>query len=385
MKRAAGGNLPIIAVAKKTKVSPEAAKCAQIEKALQEADIPTTALEALLGVLRHSLLVAKEERHEFQEEVVGMAAGVLERIRGDKERSIPDAQAKLEECKLALMKQERGWQHAQDEHEIKTKECDNSKRVLADVAGKFQTAKAALEDARRRQTEGDKSRLEVAGKKEAVEDLLKEIPGLCERAEQIPAFLEKLKLRLELVDTSMLSATSLALEKAPESRGEFDVKVIKELEEKCTSHITALTETLTHDEIAKASRDAHVAAAEAALREACGEQLASARAFTKASEAAAAAGEAGKEGKKAAAQWKRSVKEASVAISSAEAELEFFATGPEADFRELRDRLPAGAPASPELEKEEEAMELNAATLGMGEMHESVARTEVLQAVAVVC
>lgn len=375
MKRA--GNPVVSAVAKKTKLSPEANKCADIEKSLQEADLHKGELAALLGVLQHSLLVPKEIRHSFQHEAVEMVGDVLERIKCDKTKSVPNAHANQQECKQALEKQEHTLQQLQDEDESKSKVLHEKLHSLAGISGRFQTAKADLEAARRKQAEGEKHLLETLSHKEAVEELLKGMPALCEDTEKIPAFIENIKVHVELVDTSMLSAISLALAKASDAYGDFDIKVIQELKEKCMSRIASFTETLAHGEAAKAGCVAEVTAAEKALRVLSDEQIACAEAYTSASEAATAAGEALKEAKKALNQCKRSVRDATQECSSAEAELEIFCTGPLAYFLELRDRT---SPAP--LKEEEEAAEQEGDAI-MEVMHESVC-TEMPQAVAVV-
>jgi DNA repair exonuclease SbcCD ATPase subunit len=375
MKRA--GNPVVSAVAKKTKLSPEASKCADIEKALQEADLHKGELAALLGVLHHSLLVPKEIRHNFQHEAVEMVGDVLERIKCDKTKSIPDAHASLQECKQALEKQEHALLQLQDADASKSKVLHEKLHALAGISGRFQTAKAELEAARRKQGESETQLLETVTHKEAVEELLKGIPGLCEDIEKIPAFIENIKVHVELVDTSNLSAISLALAKASDAYGDFDIKVIQELKEKCASRIAIFTETLINGEAAKADCAAEVTAAEKALRVLSDEQIACAEAYTRASEAATAAGEALKEAKKALNQCKRSMRDATQDCSSAEAELEIYSTGPLANFLELRDRT---SPAP--LQEEEEAAEKEEDSI-MGVMHESMC-TEMPQAVAVV-
>lgn len=270
-----------------------------------------------------------------------IADKVLEGLRVEKEQAVPTARAAAEEASRAKEAQEQATQAAQDEGETTQKASAEAKSALAEVAQKFQTAKEALQQLKTKQIDEDKELLEASSAKDILERLLKHIPGQHERGADIPEiseFLQQVKAHLE-IDTTMMSALSLALAKAPETRGTFDQLTVQELQEKGARKITELTEVITNGEPAKAARQAAVAAAEEALQAAKAQQIASAHGYTKASDGAAAADQAYTEAKKALTDSVKTARKAARDFETAQVLFDIFKDGPLEDFRKLRERL----------------------------------------------
>lgn len=367
--------------AKKAKITPEALLCKKVESALNEADIPAGALEALLGVVPHSLLVPKDERHAFQERAVDMVAKVLDQIKSEKENAIPIKHAENEAAKTTKVTNEGAVQKTQDELDSTAKTCKDSKLSLAEVAKQFQQAKEAFKEAQSKLELNDQAASEATSKRCVVEGILKELADLHNRAAdiiEVSELTKKIVAHME-IDGSMMSAVSLSLQKAPESRGEFDAKVIKELEDKATQRMAELTEVVQQGAPLKATLEAEVKAAEAALDAAKGHQITSARAYQKAADQATAADEAFKASKKALQESTRASKKAAADYTNTEALFEIFCDGPLKDFESLRDRLAPPPVPEPAVEPEEIAMPVDEVATGDA----GVATLEMPQPVAV--
>jgi hypothetical protein len=346
---------------KRAKTTPEALQCKKVENALTEADIPAGALEALLGIVPHALLVPKDERHLFQEQALDMVANILSLIEAGKEKAIPTKEAEREAANAAKAANEIAVEKTKAEVESTQKACKDSKLSLAEVAMTFQQAKAALKEAQSKLESSNKGACEATSKRGLLEAFLQEIPGFQSRPAdtlEIKELTEKITAHME-IDSSLVSAASHALATAPDARGVFDVKVIKELEDKATQQMAELTELVQKEAQAKAAIEAEVQAAEAALEVAKVHQLSSAHAYDKAADMAIASDEAFKAAKKALSDSSRAMKKTAEDANTAQALYEIFRDGALQDFQSLRERV-APAPvaeASTELEEIDMPME----------------------------
>jgi chromosome segregation ATPase len=287
-----------------------------------------------------------------------MIAKVLDQIKCGKEQAMPTAQAESEAANTAKATNEGAVGKTKDELDSTQKACKDSKLSLAEVAQQFQHAKEALKDAQTKLESNDQDASEATRKKCVLEGISKEIPDLQNRAAdivEVKELMQKIAADLE-IDSSMMSAVSLALAKAPETRGEFDAKVIKELEDKVTSRMTELTDVMQKGAPAKAALEAEVKAAEVALEAAKSHQLSSAYAYDKAAKEAEAADEAFKASKKALAESTKSMKKAAQDYDNAQALYELFCDGPMKDFESLCERLAPPPVPEPTAEPEETEM-----------------------------
>jgi myosin heavy subunit len=327
----------------------------KVESALEEVELPAGALEALLKVLPHSLSVAKDERHEFQERALDMVEKVLESTKTAKEQAIPAKQMELEETQKAKATQEVVTEKAKEECGSAQKACEDSKCALAEVAQEFQQAKRDLTEVQTKLFDASKESEDAITAKEALEGLLR--GGVQSRAAEIlevKEFLKSIGHHLE-IDSTMMSALSLALARAPDARSNFDELTIKDLEEKGARKIAERTEVIEKSESTKVALTAAAADAEAKLAVKKEQQIKAAVAYTKAAETATAAETTFKEAKKAKTDSAKAANKAIQDHETAQALYDLFAAGPIEDFRKLRERLspvPEVTPAAAEFEED---------------------------------
>eukprot|EP00928_Gymnodinium_smaydae_P067407 TRINITY_DN5036_c0_g5_i2.p1 TRINITY_DN5036_c0_g5~~TRINITY_DN5036_c0_g5_i2.p1 ORF type:complete len:427 (+),score=148.83 TRINITY_DN5036_c0_g5_i2:1146-2426(+) len=337
------------AAAKKLRQSPEEAACHEVSSALRESSLQPAVLEATLAALPHALLVAKESRHRYQEEMVDIFGTLLAERNEHLEAAVRSAESSAATAAAAKEARDTDAQKSQGESEVRKGERQDAKVSLAEVARTFQAAKKVLQDAEAEAARHGRDIVAAGRRKQEAEVLIKYMGHLHEQQEGIKGFLVSLERHLQ-VDDSLKTAIPCAFAKEPSARGHFDNMTVNQLTERLTSHVAELDAKI-------AAGDADAAALRAAVDEAQGklnsvkdDQKAAAREYTSRAAAAATAEAALAAIRKELNQASKLQKETAAAVTEAQVTLELFGQGPLASFRNLRDRTepPAPEPPAPE-------------------------------------
>mmetsp|Transcript_41105 Transcript_41105/g.87552 ORF Transcript_41105/g.87552 Transcript_41105/m.87552 type:complete len:377 (-) Transcript_41105:115-1245(-) len=328
-----------------------------VADALLLAELPEAVISLLTENLMVSLGVAKEERHQYQEEVIAMISETLDGVEAAIKDRIATSEGKVAEAETDKASREKAAEEATTTATAKSEAVDAAKAALAESTAAHKAAKIALSTAESEQKVGDAKLDAAAGKKTKLESALNGTYTPIKMGTATPdevkeglAMLVKLGKEYSL-DPSMLTSLPAALNKAPDSRGSFDAMVLTQVEEEISKHIQELDEELAKGEPSKAERAAKVTTATAEL-EAAATAETTAKATLK--EAQTAQKEAEAEQKAAAKKVKDfdpEMRQVAADLDEEKANLEKLQTGAVATFKALSER--SNIPP-PEEEKAEE-------------------------------
>lgn len=323
-------------------------KIAEVEEAVLDSEaLPMNVRKMLCSDLSSSLGVPKDQRHPYQDRVVGMIGEALSAVEAAAKKQAEEADAMLAECdaekgRLETMQGEKmAALHAQMEAEKATK------LALEAAVEAHRAAKAALGEAETEQKEGDEQYVVSAGEKSTLDaamqdSFLKLKEGGVEETEakEKMALLAKLGGQYEFGGSMMTSLPS-ALNKAPGQRGDFDNMVLKAFEDEFQTRIAKVDEVLAAGAPAKEERAEKVVAATTALTEAA-EAEAAAKAEVESAIAATTELEgAYQEATKSVKEFMKDMKTKVAQAAAAKKALHSLEKGALAAFKELEAYVPA--------------------------------------------
>ena len=340
-------------------------KLKSIEKALkiaQKKGVPAEVISLVGIMLSQSLPTYKDERHEFQSEVVDMADKVLADSLSALEEDVAKAQELVDGGDGEKDRREKAVAEAEAAHtasleDAKAKEEDKKAKAEA-----YEATVAPLKAAKDAQKSGDAEGVVLEKEKEALEDAIqndlnpmKESGG---KQRQL-ARLSKAIARAGLED-SLVESVHLPLSKAPDKRGSFDGVVLKSLEEAIGEKLTKLSSDIEAFGPAKEERAAKVKEAQEAHDAAKEASESAINALAEARKAEATAKEAAATAKKSAKSLDSDLANAANCLEEAKEELSNFQNGPLAAFTELKNRTvpqpePQESAEAPQLEPQESA------------------------------
>jgi chromosome segregation ATPase len=318
-------------------------KLKSIEKALkiaQKKDVPAEVISLVGITLSKSLPTYKDERHEFQSEVVDMADKVLADSLSALEEDVSKAQELVDGGDGEKDRREKAVAEAEAAHtasleDTKAKEEDRKAKAEA-----YEATVAPLKAAKDAQKSGDAEGVILEKEKEALQEAIqsdlnpmKESGG---KQRQL-ARLSKAIARAGLED-SLVESVHLPLCKAPDQRGSFDGVVLKCLEEAIEEKMAKLSSDIEAFGPAKEERAAKVKEAQEAHDAAKEASESAINALAEARKAEATAKEAAATAKKSAKSLGSDLANAAQCLDESKAELSNFQNGPLAAFIELKNR-----------------------------------------------
>jgi len=274
MKRPAAA--PKVAPPKKAKKDPLAEKAELVTELAEKATgYPEAVLGMLMSSMETSLLVPKDARHEYQEEVVKMFAEVLHSVEEVATAAVAAAQGKAaaveaDKCaKDGVVEATKGIVKEKQEG-VEAAKTAMQEAAVAKMAATTEHTSAAAE-----QKTGDAELDAVEGKKASLESTMAEefqplkdgTAGNVKKAVQ--AVIKALKA--QGVEQQLLASADPALSRAAAERGSFDIVVIQQIEEHFMKLKASFQEQLDNGTAAKAERAAKVEKAieEVAAADAC--------------------------------------------------------------------------------------------------------------------
>lgn len=308
-KRASSGSS--VAVPKKPKNDPIMKKCKTVIDALKCAEDLSEQIGGLLGdVIPLALGVCKDERHEFQREVVQSVGEELARLEAKHKKQIVDVQARLDGFAAETDNHEKAVANATNT--LKTKEVDlfELKKKLGAIAETFQDGKKTFSSKQLEDSESD-AEFKAVVKKIAELDVIRTellqplVSGTREQpqARVMTGRLVQRLAKLMTLDVTLVTSLPSVFDKALSSRGNFDNMTIKKLEDDVTKHAHGFKATIDNGELTKSKCADAVKTADIALQKAKDKQVVCTKAFL--------AGRAEvEEATKALAEAKKSAKQA---------------------------------------------------------------------------
>jgi len=315
-----------------------------IAKAVNDADLPESAREMLVGMMSSSLGIFKEDRHAYQTQVVEMTGATLRSVEAGLQANIKAAEEKVAGLDVEKTSRDATLSSAESTVTAKTEALTQQKQALSDAHEAHKIQKKALADAKEAETTGNAELGVAAGKKTKLEAGHKEMftplkEGTVPKNELKKATAALVALGKEFgFDQSMLGSITAAISKDPADRGSFDNMVLSSLEADFTKVLAALTDSLSNGEAGKAQRAAAVESAQkvcdavADQYTSCTESLQTANTELKEAEAAT------KAAKKSVKEFQPEADGAAQDCESAKAALQDFQEGALTAFKELEAR-----------------------------------------------
>lgn len=272
----------------RTVEDPTAAHIKAVADAVREAEgFPATLIELLCGSLQNSLALVKEERHQYQVQIVDMIDSVLQQSAEGLEAKVQAAAAVVGEADKEKSSRESAAQAAVEHLKAQTEALAAAKVTVSEATEAAKLAKKALDDAKAEQKATDDEAQDAVGKKQSLEDALNKfvVPM---KAGAFEGKLDKgLKEFSQLMkpfrfDTTMMISLSSALARAPAARGSFDNVVIDQVEAEIGNKLAALTATIEQAGPAQAEHAQKVEAATAASASAADAEAAAKESLAKA-------------------------------------------------------------------------------------------------------
>jgi len=353
-----------IATTKKVKKDSAVAKLSQQIKEVTDALMTANVADEVKGmipeVLTYSLGEFSDKRHKYQEEVIENIANIMNDVEAGLTKEVDETRAKHEEALSGKPVREKEAADALAQLEAAKAETQRLKVALAGVATAFRNAQQSLVDAEAAKKLDAQKSIEASKKKghfeNALDDLkfLKmaalddaEAPG---RQSGLVSMLKKYKF-----EESMLIALPAALAKAPESRGQFDLMAIAQLEGEISKKIEEQEAILAAAKPEQDKCDAVVQRAQDVLKKARADQREAAKKFDTASANQAAREEASTAAQKAVKDLTKLSDKLKRSVTDAEVGVELFQQGPKESFQCLRARsTPEPVPEAVAMEQEAE-------------------------------
>lgn len=259
-------------------------------------DGPKTNRKMLQGAVVESLGMgaAKDERHKYQDLVIGYIASVLQADEQKHQAAAAAAQGEFDAANAALTASNSGLGAAQGTLDAKKSDIKAKKDTLSDITNGVKNAESELATAKDEVDNFDGIQAKKASERDQCYaalhsslDALKkgEWANKSEKNKMQPKHISAVMKALKCTDAdaALMASFSTALELAPDARGSFDSIVVETVEKKLTKHVDGLNAGLSDGPGLKAKKEAGVTAAQAAL-EAAQAALEAAQAALKAAE-----------------------------------------------------------------------------------------------------
>jgi len=337
-------------------VDPVMEKCNLVAEVLELAEQWPESVRCMFAkIVPDTLGVLKEERHEYQEEVVcrigaalvGVEAAIQKRI-GDSKAKVNNADNEKVRCDESVVGSEDALAAKKAELVAKYAELDTEDGKLAAEQKRLAMGpvKDALDDAEKAQQVGDASLEAAASDHAKFEAVMKDIytplkDGIEDARKYKPTLFKLLQFGAKYeLDQSLVDSLPTPLGKEPQARGPFDGIILKQFEEWYSQRLAEYDTTVKDGADDKAQRATVVEAARATHTAAVDLWMeASGR---KARDELKGCEKALKDSQKAAKSFLSDIQEASDEHESAKAELEAFREGSLAAFNDLKDRTGSG-------------------------------------------
>jgi len=278
LKRPAADDVKKPLKSRRSTGDPNKAKVSAVVAALKDTDtLPDSVIEMLAGMAEHCLLTGKDERHQYQNNVIDMLSEALTGIEVALSQAVKDADAIV--IGADALKQQRNDTLESSKTCVVALEAD-----LVDKKAKLETDKqtmvaavAELKAAETTQTQGDLDLTQASGKKEKMETAVNDVLNPLKEGggdKKLLKDLEKLGKVFDM-DGSLLEALQRSLKKTAESRSNFDGVAVQEFEGVCQKIIADLDAVLKNGEPGKIEREAKVQGAKATQEAMCSHHEAS--------------------------------------------------------------------------------------------------------------
>lgn len=347
---------------KKAKKDPLAEKLQRqlldVTAALNQAAITEEVHRMLEIVLPLSLGVFADHRHHFQQQLVEGVAEIVDELETALKKQVADKRSGREAAAAEKPLRDKEVADAADKLNTKIAEVHGLKVALAGKAVAFREAQSSLAQAEEAKVvDGLKAR--QAEKKK--EDFLAAVEKLVTLKTAVPEDAETRKINSDLMaslkkykfEESMMIALPAAFAKAPDSRGQFDVMAISQLQGELDKLIAEQDTILVAAAPGQAQCEMTIKECQARLSAVRGEQNLAAKAFDVASKGQAeceAASVAAQKVLRESVQLSRSLDRL---LNNAEVEVELFEQGPRETFKELRERTMPPPVAEVQVEEED--------------------------------
>jgi chromosome segregation ATPase len=331
---------------------------AEIEAALRSADLPTAAIDTVIGALPFCLEKAKSQHalHRFQEAALSWAERAMDGVVQRAEIEVASAQetfAAAEQRKETLA---AAMREVQAEWEAVRGTYRGRKLELAEAARDFQAAKQAHTEAEQARVSWPKELFAANRLQQEAEVLLKFTEYLHETPEvQIDEFIKSVVRHTGEIDDSLRSGIPVAFLQPPIERGIFDKMVIEQVTNRITKRIDELRELITNGDQTTIDRQDAVDALKAPLKTSQAAQTMAARAYLAAKDDFTKADSAIESRRVELRRLERTATKASKEVATAEAARDYLVQNPVAQLQELATAARA-APVEAEDPKPENVM-----------------------------
>eukprot|EP00419_Tripos_fusus_P008715 CAMPEP_0172662402 /NCGR_PEP_ID=MMETSP1074-20121228/5343_1 /TAXON_ID=2916 /ORGANISM="Ceratium fusus, Strain PA161109" /LENGTH=381 /DNA_ID=CAMNT_0013478315 /DNA_START=48 /DNA_END=1193 /DNA_ORIENTATION=+ len=333
------------ALRQKEPVDPVAKQCNTISEALHSAALPSLAKETLDAVILHALALHREDRHDYQEQMVQALGNTLQDLEGDLRKRLAEAERELQEviAKAEDLKQEQA--DAEESAKAALNVSLEKKEALAQTALKFREAKRGLEEARRAEEVGCKEFHKFAGDSEvlalALTDIFEPLKNgtlkPAQRIQEAEQLMSSLRGRLEL-DATLEKTLPKALITPISERSSFTTMVVHQFEETLVAHIEDLRSGCEAEDSSKEVWKAAVLSAEKVFETADGHQRAAAKTFTADNDFHKRQTQVVNEKKKAVRDTRPLVRNCESSLAELQIKLDDFQKGPLEAFKMLQCR-----------------------------------------------
>lgn len=319
---------------------PNKAKVSAVVAALKDTDtLPDSVIEMLTGMAEHCLLTGKDERHQYQNNVIDMLSEALSGIEAALSQAVKDADAIV--TGADALRQQRDNTLESSKASVSALEAD-----LVDKKAKLETDKQAmvaavaeLKEAETAQTQGDLDLTQASGKKEKMETAVANVLNPLKEGggdKKLLKDLEKLG-RVFDMDGSLMEALQRSLKKTGDARSNFDGVAVQEFDGACQKIIADLDAVLKNGEPGKIEREAKVQGAKATQEAMCSQHEASAEAVSEADAALKQSKADVKDAEKGVSNFLSEMQAAGNDLDKKKSALGDFEKGAHADFAYLKD------------------------------------------------
>jgi len=351
MKRPAASSS---APSKKQRGSGISKKITSISKAVKSSEsFPTAVLDMLCENMELCLGFCKEERHEYQVQVVEMIQKVLGSVEASLQSSIEAAQKGVSEADAEKEKRAAELEAATQAVTAASEAQAAAEATEAEAAKKKGEAEKNLKSATAEQRSGDKTYEATHGRKTNLGLImthffvpLKQQSLDASKAKEAVSAVCKLAKELAF-DSALLTSMPSALGKA--ERGTFDQLVMTQVEEEMKKQTAECEAELEAGQKGVTERAEKVTACQQALDSTTAEHAATLASSTAAATAVKEANATEKVKKSSVKNYAADMKKVKAELEDATAEMGMLKEGPLADFKELAEKsIHPPEPVAPE-------------------------------------
>jgi hypothetical protein len=293
-------------------------------------------------ILPLSLGEYSDQRHRFQQQVVGGIEQLLGEVEAALNKEVADQRTARDAAAAEIPVRDQEAADAQEKLNAKVAEVHRLKVELADVATAFRVARSALAEAEeakvldgQKARDAEKKKTDMVHAMELLTALKTTAPEECKKSNsELMSLLKKYKF-----EESMMIALPAALGKAPDARGQFDLMAINQLEGEINKLIAEQDAILAAAAPGQAACEAAIKQANDKLVAARGKQREAAKAFDTASKEQTACETAAAAAQKAVKDRTNLSKKLEKAVHNAECEVELYEQGARDAFKQLKERV----------------------------------------------